>query len=229
MEVDVAVVATPTKTHVDVCREWLGVRLSPIRFCAKSLWRLGIKRSLLDQAAQQGVRLDVFYHYAFAPEVEWMAARWPSDRSAHGPVEHLSAHFDDPKAEIARATETLVSSWEADAGINALSVLARFVRLRGVSSASGGAPEVCHAMVDYDSGTTFTLNHARGSASRVGRNGRKLVYSAPGDLPLPTLRCRRMLAAYLADGDALYDESLTRRLHKALSEGFERNTRHGTA
>jgi hypothetical protein len=32
-----------------------------------------------------------------------------------------------------------------------------------------------------------------------------------------------MLAAYLADDDAVFDLALTRRLHRALADGFERN------
>jgi predicted dehydrogenase len=249
LEFDIAVVATPTGTHVEVCRELLACPSAPPRIlCEKPLaTRDQEVNSILDQAAAQGVRIDVLYHYAFAPEVVWMAARWSTIESDKGAVRRLSARFDDPKDEPVQASETLVSSW-ADAGINALSVLARFVRVRGVSWASGGAPAVCHAKIEYDSdnhvgegsietswsasevfkstelgvadGTTYTLDHARGTVSAVDQGRRTLLYSAPRMPPLPTIRYRTMLDAYLADDDAVFDATLTRGLHRILAEGF---------
>jgi predicted dehydrogenase len=252
LEFDIAVVATPTDTHVDVCRELLACPSAPPRIlCEKPLaTRYQEVNSVLDQAASQGVRLDVLYHYAFAPEVVWMAARWSAVESGQRFVNRLSARFDDPKDDLAKASETLVSSW-ADAGINALSVLARFVSLRGVSWASRGAPAVCHTKVEYNSnshvgegsvetswtasevfkstelgladGTTYTLDHARGTVSALDQSGRTLLYAAARTPPLPTIRYRTMLDAYLADGDAVFDVTLTQRLHRVLAEGFKQN------
>jgi predicted dehydrogenase len=253
LEPDLAVVATPTSTHVDVCRELL-VRQSARRIlCEKPLaTAYEDADAVLDQAASQGVRLDVLYHYAFAPDVAWTMERWSAIKTAHGDVRNVSARFDDPKDDITSASRTFVSSW-ADAGINALSVLARFVGIRGVSWASGGAPSVCRATLEFDSGThvgeglvttswaasevlkatnlgladgtIYTLDHAEGSVTRLGEHGREVLYSAPRRPPLPTMRYRRMLDAYLADDDAIFDLALTRRLHHVLAEGFERNTR----
>jgi predicted dehydrogenase len=252
LEFDIAVVATPTGTHVDICRELLAREPVPGRIlCEKPMGaRYQDVTSVLDQAATQSVRLEVLYHYAFAPEVVWMAERWSAIESDHGAVNRLSARFDDPKNELAKAAETLISSW-ADAGINALSVLARFVGLREVRWASGGAPAVCHAKVEYDSndhvdegsietswtapevfkatelgladGTTYTLDHALGTVSALDANGSTPLYSVARTPPLPSIRYRTMLAAYLEDDDAVFDVALTRRLHRVLAEGFERN------
>ncbi|MDP9226912.1 MAG: Gfo/Idh/MocA family oxidoreductase, partial [Actinomycetota bacterium] len=153
IEADVAVVATPTDTHVEVCREVLDRMISVRRIlCEKPLSTSYRQvRSALDRANSTGVRLEVLYHYAFAPEVSWLAARWRAIETAHGFVAGLSARFDDPKESVRTASATLVSSW-ADSGINALSVLARFVKPGRISGASDGAPAVCRATLEYESG-----------------------------------------------------------------------------
>jgi hypothetical protein len=72
-------------------------------------------------------RIHAVYHAAFAPEVEWAVSRLDAWRAAHGDVDAFDMAFADAyAADIDRATATLGDSW-TDGGINALSVLARFV------------------------------------------------------------------------------------------------------
>jgi predicted dehydrogenase len=252
LEFDVVVVATPTPTHIDVCIAVLEQLGSGQRIlCEKPLaTSYGLVRMALDRAASTGVPLDVLYHYAFAPEVAWLAERRPEIEAEHGFIARTSSRFDDPKASLTSASTTLTSSW-ADSGINALSVLARFVNLARISSASKGAPALCHAIVEYESGghqgegsvttswtapevlketaliladgTSFTMNHAKGTVSTTDRQGGRVVYQADRDIPLPRDRYRRMLAAYLAGDSRVFDGALTLRLHELLAQGFESN------
>jgi hypothetical protein len=124
VEVDVLVVATPTPTHADVVdslrRRWSG----PIVVEKPAATTRADVARLLDD---EGV--DLLYHAAFAPEVEWAAthlARWSAE---HGGIAAIDQRFADAyAADLERATATLGNSW-LDGGINALSVLARLVDL----------------------------------------------------------------------------------------------------
>ncbi|MDP9224202.1 MAG: hypothetical protein M3P18_10165, partial [Actinomycetota bacterium] len=72
-------------------------------------------------------------------------------------------------------------------------------------------------------GTSFTMNHVNGTVACVDRSGSELIYEADRDSPLPRLRYRRMLDAYLRDDCDVFGEALTLRLHELLAEGFGKN------
>ncbi len=122
--VDAVVVATPTPTHADVVadvrRRWSG-RIVVEKPAATT--PAGVRRLLGDDP------VDLVYHAAFAPEVEWAVVRSPRWVTEHGPIVRVDQRFADPYAtDVGRATATLGDSW-VDGGINALSVAMRLVDL----------------------------------------------------------------------------------------------------
>lgn len=91
--------------------------------------------------------VDIAYHMAFSPEVIWGARLASAVSDALGPPVAITASFADPyEADLASAQARLGSSW-IDSGINALSVLNRFVEpierrsLRQLGAASWSAFE----------------------------------------------------------------------------------------
>ena len=242
---DAAVVATPTPSHVRVCRalvERAGPRLRVL--CEKPLATdAGNVRSLFALAARRGVRLHVLYHYAYSPEVVWAWERWRGIREAHGPVIAFESRFDDPKPNLGRAERLLASSW-ADSGINAMSVLARFVSLERVVSGdpvgrcgrrvtlafrSGGtvgmgsisttwvAPAVVKTTrLTLADGTVLAYDHPA-QAATLGA-ARKKTRSLPA-ASVALARYRAMLTAYLSDDPSLFGEDVSLRLHALLADG----------
>jgi len=120
---DVIVVSTPTPTHYDVCRSVIergGPRTllveKPIATSSEEV------RELIAAAARAGIELNGIYHAAYAPEVEWALEHLGEEI---GDAVRIEAEFLDPDLSAA----TFGDSW-LDSGINALSILARFVSIR---------------------------------------------------------------------------------------------------
>ena len=124
---DIAVVATPTDTHLDLVSELLGTTTAHV-LCEKPLAR---DSASLDALADQypsdvlSSRLSVAHHFAFSPEVEWARAlvagtpRW-------GKPTRVTCAFNDAYALFPPERQAVyVSSW-VDSGPNQLSVLAAF-------------------------------------------------------------------------------------------------------
>lgn len=131
---DVVVVATPTRTHADVCRD-VGEYFQQ----AGILVEKPAADSLEDaQRIIQGVggkqRVTVAYHMAFSPEVSWGLAETASRSGALGPPVAIQSWNADPyHLELDSAQARLGTSW-IDSGINALSVIERFAPLTGRTS-----------------------------------------------------------------------------------------------
>jgi len=128
---DLVVVATPTGSHaavVDAVRACdVGVRVLVEKPVAQH--RTDAQRML---AAGSGVQ--VILHSGFAPEVLWAARFYGTERGRLGDVVSLTAWFGSPYAnDEDRRAASLVDSW-LDSGINALSVIGRFVVPAGVLS-----------------------------------------------------------------------------------------------
>ncbi|MGH4014888.1 MAG: Gfo/Idh/MocA family protein [Pseudonocardiaceae bacterium] len=124
---DVVVVATPTPTHAAVCNQvaqsFPSARLLVEKPAAANL--ADARRVLGEIGRQQPV--EVAYHMSFSPEVTWAVevARTRAD-SLGAPVA-IEASFSDPyEDELESARSRFCSSW-IDSGINALSVVNRFV------------------------------------------------------------------------------------------------------
>jgi predicted dehydrogenase len=152
--VDAIVVATPTPTHaavVDQLRQWWTGRIVVEKPAATSLD--DVERLLV------GHGVDLVYHAAFGPEVEWAVARLDRWREAHGDVVAVDQRLADAYAgDLERVEATLGNSW-LDGGINALSVLVRFVepRTRRSLVAVDGLVSTYEAVVDVAGGADVRI------------------------------------------------------------------------
>ncbi|HEV8563027.1 MAG TPA: Gfo/Idh/MocA family oxidoreductase [Actinophytocola sp.] len=137
---DLIVIATPTSTHAGLAEQAL----------TRSTARVLVEKPIVDDRgsldrlrALAGVdgRVFVAHHFAFSPEVRWVAEQL-AGHPEWGPVTDITSAFYDPyilRGEQAFASYT--SSW-TDSGVNQLSVLARVVDLVERTSAQdldGGA------------------------------------------------------------------------------------------
>ena len=238
---DIAVVATPTATHPDVCRTLFELcRGDELVLCEKPLADdPRVAEDVLGAAGAAGIRFRVFFHFGFAAEVMW--AR--DTLAGLAPVESAACAFVDPYADDLEArTAALVSSW-LDSGINALSVLGRLVELRDaeplpgntaidanvrVTFSSGGADRKGTIRTAWDTyarktttvrlvdGTELVLDHR---AASVTIGGREVFRGAPD----PSRdRYRLMLAAHLDDTDLVHTSPQVLELHRLLSRGAGR-------
>jgi predicted dehydrogenase len=129
LDADIVIIATPTATHAKVCDD--------VAECFPEATILLEKPAAdhLDDAQWiiEGIgskqALDVTYHMAFSPEVEW-ALEQARQRASHlgPPITIESWHADPYQSELASAKARLGTSW-IDSGINALSVIERFTKV----------------------------------------------------------------------------------------------------
>ena len=232
--IDLAVVATPTPTHAAVCLELIDGDL-PIAAiaCEKPLFHV---KDMLRRAQERERPLRVLYHYAHAAEVLWAAEHLDELVARHGNVRAAVARFEDAYAsELEERERVLVSSW-LDSGINALSVLERFVDLQGITDTdyAGEQPvagaatvafaegeariytrwdvddEVKRTTLRFDDGTALELDHPTQTATLAGR----VVFSGGGSARLE--RYRRLMDAHVRGDSNVYDDETTIRLHFLL-------------
>ena len=132
---DGIIVATPTATHAEVCRDLLRLRRPPrVLLVEKPLGpTLRDVEGILTNAGLAGCDVQVLYHVAYAPEVAWGVGVHAALGPLEGGVAEIDCHFSDlvPAGEEERFRKAFSSSW-VDLGINALSVLKRFVRLESL-------------------------------------------------------------------------------------------------
>jgi predicted dehydrogenase len=158
-ELDDVIVATPTPTHVQVCRELLRSERKPRILVEKPLaTQMEDVQQLLDEANRRNQGLDVLYHFRYSPEVVWAVNQWDEFLDLYGPIVEFSSFFSDPYAHIGMERRaTYVSSW-TDSGINALSLLDRFLTLEGVL-----APHVLPDLIStVEASVSFVSRKARG-------------------------------------------------------------------
>jgi predicted dehydrogenase len=125
---DVVVVATPTPTHAEVCSE------ASEYFRQASIIVEKPAADILESAQRivSGIGdkqpVTVAYHMAFSPVVEW-GIREAADRADQlgFPIAIESWGADPYQSDLASAEARLGNSW-IDGGINALSVIERFVK-----------------------------------------------------------------------------------------------------
>jgi predicted dehydrogenase len=124
------IVATPTSTHREVCRQILSSQSRPARLIVEK--PLTTSLSGFDEVvglAKDQVEVSCVYHAAHAPEVMWGAKHIQNWLNCYGAVVAFEMSFADPYGGMERRTrEVFVNSW-LDSGINALSVALRFVCL----------------------------------------------------------------------------------------------------
>jgi predicted dehydrogenase len=235
-EADLALVATPTPTHVELCLQLLERRPGlSLLLCEKPVaLTAGEVERLLAEARRCGVELRTLLHFAFAAEVQWLAGRL----SRLGGVVGVDASFEDPYGDaLAERTAVLTSSW-VDSGINALSVLARFVRLQDAVPSVPPDPAEAVVEVRFAGGrgvvrTSWLVERARKQtrlvlgdstvveldhrAGTVRSGGRVLYRSQAADPGLE--RYRRMLAAHLDDDQSVHRPDEVVHLHRLLERG----------
>jgi len=121
LEPTLAVVATPTETHVPIVRT-LVERTTALVLSEKPL---ATTRADIAGLADVADRVRVAHHFAFSPEVEW-ARRFTRDLGWSRPTRVLSL-FNDAYARLPESRlASVVSSW-VDSAPNQLSLLAPFV------------------------------------------------------------------------------------------------------
>jgi hypothetical protein len=141
------IVATPTPTHAEVCRD--------VRRIAPTTRVLVEKPLATDMADVESLlpagNIEVLYHVAYAPEVAWGRGICDAVATLEGGITDVESHFSDLVADDERehARDVLVSSW-LDVGINALSVLSQFVDLTSLV-----IDRADHTAGDYRATLTF--------------------------------------------------------------------------
>jgi len=124
---DVVVVATPTPTHASVCREAAETFPSAELLVEKPAADDHADATALLRSTDDGRGVNVAYHMAYSPEVLWGERLVRSMSAVLGRPITVKAVFSDPyESQIGSAAARFGSSW-IDSGINALSVLSRFV------------------------------------------------------------------------------------------------------
>jgi predicted dehydrogenase len=126
---DVVVIATPTPTHAAVCSE-VAERFPSARLLVEkpAAANLVDARHVLGRIGQQQP-VEVAYHMSFSPEVTWAMELARARADSLGPLVAIESSFSDPYMDSwESARSKYCNSW-IDSGINALSVVNRFVEL----------------------------------------------------------------------------------------------------
>ena len=197
---DVVVVATPTRTHADVCRD-----VGEYFRRAAILVEKPAADNLEDaQRIIQGVggkqRVTVGYHMAFSPEVSWGIAETARRSRELGPPVAIQSWNADPyHRELDSAQARLGNSW-IDSGINALSVIERFAppaertSLRQIGDPSQSVYEgtfTCRAKDQQVTATVLTSWYATAPARST-----RIRYASGAELVMD----HNAVASYLLDG-----------------------------
>jgi len=121
------VITTPTPTHAAICNDVFSCCPRAVILVEKpAADNLADVHQLLSGVSDRPP-VHVAYHMAFSPEVVWAADLARTQFDNMGPPISISATFADPyETEFSSAQKKFGSSW-IDSGINALSVLNRFV------------------------------------------------------------------------------------------------------
>lgn len=124
---DAALISTPTATHFAVAREFLtaGKHILVEKPATTSLTEFN---ELTTLSLQHGALLQSALHMAHGSETEW-AAEYVLQHRELGSVVRFHSHFRDPlcvNGVLHPRGPSVLGSW-MDSGINALSVLARFM------------------------------------------------------------------------------------------------------
>jgi predicted dehydrogenase len=128
LQPDIVVVATPTAAHAKACEEVAEYfRRASIIVEKPAAGNLeDVRRIVCGIGGKQPVA--VAYHMAFSPVVEWGVTETARRAEQLGTPVDIDAWAADPyQSELASARERLTDSW-TDSGINALSVIERFVK-----------------------------------------------------------------------------------------------------
>lgn len=249
---DLVILSTPTPDHPKTAVAILCDAHPPGR-----LWIDKPMAAMRDGHAQirkapggPGVR--VLLHTAFAPEVLWATERVAHWRGQHGRIVKVVCDFNDPYADVVQVRAAVLADSWSDSGINALSVVARFVRLDHLVEAIGTRPLHVRAKFTIHDGelegqalitTTWTPSSARktttlrfedGTAVTLDHQYATVIVSDPcgrisdvhplGRRPLAD-RYAAMFASYATEDALLFSTEVEDTLHghlHAVTEELER-------
>lgn len=127
---DMVLIATPTATHAAISQQVLRA-LEPACILVEkpAAATLAEARTLLNFGRDYDRKVEIVYHFAFAPEVLWGRGIGAAHASSWGPVVTIDSWFTDPYSQdLRRARESFGNSWW-DSGINALSVAQWFTQV----------------------------------------------------------------------------------------------------
>lgn len=126
---DIVVVATPTQTHAEVCREAAELFPAAVILVEKPAADTLRDAKRLIGGMGKGREVNVALHMRFAPEVSWGKEIADSMAAEIGYPVRIESWFGDPlQHDLNLATATLGNSW-IDSGINSLSVIDRFAEV----------------------------------------------------------------------------------------------------
>ena len=127
---DLILVSTPNVTHYEIGKQVLesGYSLLLEKPCCQSEPEMF---DLLDTAKRQGVFFAVALHAAYARDVEWFLSQIQAGKINYGTLSGFYCGFFDPYYDIStgllkQSARSLGGAW-FDSGINALSVIGRFI------------------------------------------------------------------------------------------------------
>ncbi len=127
---DLVLVSTPNITHYEIGKQILesGVSLLLEKPCCQSELEMF---DLLNIAKQQGLFFAIAFHAAYARDVEWYLSQVQTGKNNYGTLSGFYCGFFDPYYDINTGTlkqsaQSLGGSW-FDSGINALSVISKFI------------------------------------------------------------------------------------------------------
>lgn len=175
--IQTVIIATPNHTHYFIAREVLKAGKNVIleKPAAESMIEL---QELESTAAQKGLYIYYAFHAATAFDVSWFFDYYTQDhiRDSLGPLTGFYSRFYDPyinKGNLVTGAEGLQNCW-MDSGINAISVIQRFidletVEIENVSAAVNPAarPKYLQCHAEY----SFSINgHDRSGVGVIDTN-----------------------------------------------------------
>lgn len=131
---DTVIVATPNRTHNRIARDALeaGFDVLVEKPAACDLAEL---EAIESTARASGNHLHFAFHAALAREVDWLLAHLKAERGRFGPLTGFLCRFYDPyigpDGGVVAHAKGLDDCW-SDSGVNALSVLDRFLPVDGL-------------------------------------------------------------------------------------------------
>jgi predicted dehydrogenase len=245
---DLVVLATPTPHHAATAAEILEGSRQPARLWIEKPLAATRAGHAQIRRARDGDAAQVLLHTAYAPEVLWAVERVASWEGRHGPIVEIACDFDDPYADVVAERAVALGDCWSDSGINALSVIARFVRIDRLVEAAGTLPLDARAVfagrddaqrVRVTITTTWTagssdkttvlrfadeiaivLDHGAATAQVVDSSGATLESHRLGRRPLGE-RYSPMFASYAAEDRLTFSGEVQDMLHAHLYAAAE--------
>lgn len=241
---EIVVIATPTPSHADVCRE-VGEYFRDAAIVVEKPAADNLEDAQRIVDGKQPVT--VAYHMAFAPEVDWAVSEVACRSAELGPPVAIESWSADPyERELASARARLGTSW-IDGGINALSVIERFAPPQECTSICQLGPDSDSVFqgtfrcatpggqlaalvltswqatgpgrstrVRYASGAELVMDHNAVAGYLVCDGSVAARFGSDGTVPRREAHYRAFYKSWLTDGQQLFPMKTSLRLHQLL-------------